>query len=327
MKASDVDTIPVELKEYHQDTFTANDSKTNTLALANLALERFDIGFHLNQFSLGKQVRFEKQYKNETKWNGEKGTNLVIYGEQGIGDEIFYGSCIPDAIRDSKSVVIDCDHRLEGLFKRSFPDAHVYGTRAIPAHWVKDHEIDHRVAVADLSVFYRKKKSDFPGKPFLKPDPVRSNMWKKTLKGVNIGVAFRGGGSPVTRRERNIPLETFRPLTQVGNLVSLEYEEYDYGDFPIDVYEWAAASIDYDNVAALVSQLDYVVTTCTAIVHLAGALGVPCFVLRNKYYTWRYANDMPWYNSVEIIHCDGDWETGIETVLNRVSNVVKFKEK
>ena len=113
-------------------------------------------------------------------------------------------------------------------------------------------------------------------------------------------------------------METFEPLKQFGDLVSLEYSDFDYGDSDIEVYDWATQSEDYDNTAALVSQLDYIVTTCTSVVHLAGALGIPCFVLRNKYYSWRYAHEMPWYDSVRVIHCDGDWEKGMDEVVKLI---------
>ncbi len=107
-------------------------------------------------------------------------------------------------------------------------------------------------------------------------------------------------------------------MTEFGDLVSLEYADFDYGDFPVEKYDFATMSEDYDDTAALVAGLDYVVTTCTSVVHLAGAMGIPCYVLRNKHYTWRYAHDMPWYNSVHVIHCDGDWDKGMEEVIKLI---------
>jgi len=292
---------------------------TDIVALASLGLEDFEKGFRLNRESLGLKFRKEIVYGDEERWEGEKDKIVVIYGEQGLGDEIFYGSVIPDAIKDCKKVIIDCDPRLEGLFKRSFPDAFVYGTRRKSASWLYSHEWDARCAVADLPAFYRKKIEDFPGKPFLKADPVRMEQWKETFGNKRkIGIAFRGGSKFTNRKLRTVPLEAFEPLREHGDLVSLEYSDFDYGDFEIERYDWATQSVDYDNVAALVSQLDYVVTSCTSIVHLAGALGIPCFVLRNKYYAWRYANDMPWYDSVRIIHCDGDWEEGMKEVIRLI---------
>lgn len=294
-------------------------SSTDIVALASLGLEDFEKGFRLNRNSLGVKFRKEIVYGDEERWECEKDKVVIIYGEQGLGDEIFYGSCVNDAIKDCKKVIIDCDVRLESLFKRSFPDAFVYGTRRKAAPWLHSHKWDYRCAMADLPAFYRKSKEDFNGEPFLKADPTREAMWASLFGSrTKIGIAFRGGSKFTNRRLRTVPLESFEPLREHGDLVSLEYSDFDYGDFEIENYDWATQSEDYDNVAALISQLDYVVTTCTSVVHLAGALGVPCFVLRNKYYGWRYANDMPWYNSVRVIHCDGDWDKGIEEVVKLI---------
>jgi Tfp pilus assembly protein PilF len=303
----------LELRVDDKNAYAARDA----IALASLGLEDFERGWKLNKESLAIKFRKEIVYGDEERWEGEKGKTVIIYGEQGLGDEIFYGSCIPDASEDCQ-VIIDCDERLEGLFQRSFPKATVYGTRRKAAPWLHSHNWDARCAAADLPGFYRNKIEDFPGTPFLKADPVRMEQWKNTFKSPKIGIAFRGGNKYTNRKLRTIPLETFRPLLDFGDLVSLEYSDFDYGDFPIEVYDFATMSKDYDNVAALVSQLDYVVTTCTSIVHLAGGLGIPCFVLRNKHYSWRYAHNMPWYDSVEIIHCDGDWSQGIEQVLSLI---------
>lgn len=304
----------LDLKAEGQDAYAATDA----VSIASLGLEDFETGFRLNRESLGVKFRKEIVYGDEEVWNGEKDSTVIVYGEQGLGDEIFYGSVIPDVIEDSKHVIIDCDPKLEGLFKRSFPKASVYGTRRKAAPWLHSHNWDYRCAIADLSAFYRKKKEDFPGTPFLKADPVRAAQWSSIFGSRNkIGIAFRGGNKFTNRNGRTIPLEAFEPLKQFGDLVSLEYSDFEYPD-DIEVYDWATQSEDYDNTAALVSQLDYVVTTCTSIVHLAGGLGIPCFVLRNKFYSWRYAHDMPWYDSVRIIDCDGDWEKGMEEVVKLI---------
>jgi len=313
-KAIELAEKSLEIKDFDETP-----ALIDCLALASLGREDFGRGFELNRQSLGIKFRKEIVYGNEERWEGEEDKIVVVYGEQGLGDEIFYGSCIPDAIDHCKHVIIDCDPRLEGLFKRSFPKASVYGTRRQAAPWLNQHQWDARCAIADLPAFFRKSKEDFPGKPFLKADPVRVKQWAATFEGKpKIGIALKGGNKYTNRLDRTIPLETFRPLTEYGDLVSLEYSKMDYGDFPIEVYDWAMMSEDYDDVAAVVANLDYVVTTCTSVVHLAGALGIPCYVLRNKFYSWRYAHDMPWYDSVHIIHCDGNWEEGMNQVIEHI---------
>ena len=65
----------------------------------------------------------------QPRWNGESlaGRTILVHGEQGIGDEILFGSCLPDLIDRAGHCVVVCDPRLEPLFKRSFPQATVHG--------------------------------------------------------------------------------------------------------------------------------------------------------------------------------------------------------
>jgi len=287
----------------------------DTLGTALLGQERFGEGFDEVTHSLGGKYRKEIVYGDEERWDGSKNKAVIIYGEQGLGDEIFYGSVIPDAIKDCKKVIIDCDPKLEGLFKRSFPKASVYGTREKSASWLKDHKWDARCSMAGISQFYRRDKKDFNGKPFLIPDPVRAEQWAHTLSGgVKIGLAWNGGSRMTGYKFRHIPLSEFAPFYKMGECISLEYTKVDTKGYPIKWYDFATISNDYDDTAALVANLDYVITTCTSIVHLAGGLGIPCFVLKNPYTSWRYAHDMPWYKSVRTIEWGGSWKAGIDKI-------------
>jgi hypothetical protein len=289
----------------------------DTLGAALLGQEKWGAGWDENTYSLGERYRKEYVYGDEPRWDGTKGKAVIVYGEQGIGDEILYGSVIPDAIRDCKKVIVDCDHRLEGLFRRSFPQAAVYGTRTKAGNWMKHHKWDARCSMVGLSQFYRRK--DFPGKPFLKPCPIRTEQWKHTLKGTNIGIAWNGGTRYTGHRFRRIPLEAFQPIYELGTCISLEYDKKDTSGFPIKWYDFATLTDDYDDTAALVANLDYVITTCTAVVHLAGGLGIPCYVLKNPYTSWRYAHNMPWYDSVELIDWQGSFENGIAQIAERIN--------
>jgi Tfp pilus assembly protein PilF len=114
-------------------------------ALALLMLGRWKEGWATYRSTAGyHKQRQLRAYNNpeEPMWEGQPGT-VVVYGNQGLGDEIAFSSCIPDAMQKAE-IIIDCDHRLEGLFKRSFPEAKVYGTRHMPSReW--DHAVDSSI--------------------------------------------------------------------------------------------------------------------------------------------------------------------------------------
>ena len=313
-KALEVAKRAVEL---HPESVAAHDN----LGMAYLALGEWGKGWDGCEWALGHGYRPETQYGDEDRWDGMGGQTVICYGMQGIGDEILYGSCIPDLMNDCE-VIIDCDYRLEGLFRRSFPCS-VYGTRKRSAEWPNNHTWDARVAIDTLPGFYRREWEDFPGKPFLKADPVRRLQWRTVLDSISdrpkIGIAWTGGGKLTARKRRSIDLELFKPLMAIGDLVDLEYEKRDHKGMEIHQWDHATLTDNYDDTAALVAELDFVVTVCTAVVHLSGGLGVPCYVLKPEKPSWRYAPDtMPWYDSVELIEFEDKWENSIEKVISKL---------
>lgn len=279
----------------------------NKLALKNMAhvyLARHDWvrGWECWEKCLGEKGRKEWVYGNEPRWDGSKGKNLVIYGEQGLGDEINYASCIPDAIRDSASIIIDCDPRLENLFARSFPEAKVYGTRREenPA-WLENAKIDARVAVASLPTIYRKSDDAFPGTPYLKADPELVRMFKGYFTGKPVyGLCTHGGSKGTNQAGRTIEPEQFSPLLGMdAHFVSLDYKPIHHSP-KIKEFPWATQASDYDLTAALIAACDAVIGVNTTAIHAANGLGVPTHILVPKFHQWRYVGEYKWSKTAKL---------------------------
>jgi tetratricopeptide (TPR) repeat protein len=92
-----------------------------TMGFCDLAQGNWADGWKGYDYSLGGRFRKEVKLGNEPRWDGEYVENLFVYGEQGIGDEIMYASCLGDLHGKAKTVTLECDPRLAGLFGRSFP--------------------------------------------------------------------------------------------------------------------------------------------------------------------------------------------------------------
>lgn len=286
------------------------------LGFAELALRKWGTAWDNYHRGLGITVsRKRVVYGDEPEWDGTPGQTVAIYGEQGLGDEISFASVVPDAIRDCKRVILDSDSRLVGLFQRSFPEAKVYGTRFDKrVDWAKeDREIDASIAIGALGKFYRRSKDAFTGEAFLKPCPTRSAMWRSLLSGngkPTIGLTWSGGIEKTGAKYRRIALAQLRPFFDAvdANWVCLQYkdaaDEIREAAVPLVQYPFATLTKDYDDTAALVSACDLVVTMQTTVVHLAGGLGVPCWVMVSAVGQWRYGvygEDLPWAKSVRMI--------------------------
>lgn len=314
---------------------TMPDARYNR-GLALLSQGQWQEGWEGYEHNLGShRMRKERVYGHTPRWTGVKDLTLIAYGEQGIGDEISFASCLPDLIAENK-VIIECDKRLTGLFKRSF-DCPVYGTRFDPSiEWPRRHKIDAAVAFGSLPRFYRNSDASFPGTPYLKADPQRRLQWRALLDSLGpkkkVGIAWSGGNKNTGKARRSISLFDLLPiLRQNATFVSLQYTdapevdriEKDYG---IKVHHWphAVQTQDYDDTAALVAELDLVITVTQASVHLAGALGVPCWVLTPKAPMWRYGltdSTMPWYSSVRLYRQKGEW---LQTIADVATDLRKL---
>lgn len=279
------------------------------LAHTYLAQHQWKEGWKHWELSVGGDHRKEWSYGDEPRWDGSKNQCVVVYGEQGLGDEIMFSSCVPDAIKDCKKVIVDCDPKLEGLFKRSFPKADVYGTRrdASP-DWLRDARIDSRCSIGSLPGFYRNTEDSFPGTPYLLADPDKVLMWKAlwAKKGKRvIGICSEGGAKYTNKRGRKIPVEAWESLfAQDAIFVSLDYRD-GIDHKKLERYDTIAKSPDYDDTAALIASLDAVVGVNTTAIHCANGLGVPTHILVPTYHQWRYAGDYVWSKTATLYHQNG----------------------
>lgn len=303
------------------------------LGFCQLAERNWAEGWDNYKFSLGSSYRKLIKYRDEPEWNGEKGLVVAIYGEQGLGDEISFASMLPDAITDCERVIVDCDQRLAGLFRRSFPKAKVYGTRKEGAVlWdAEDRVIDASSAMGSLGAFYRRSDDAFTGEPYLTPCPDRTAMWKSLFASKGkpcIGVAWTGGMAWTGAKFRQWTLDDLLPIFNAidAHWVCLQYKDSakeiaafkaKHPEVDIVQYPYATLTQDYDDTAALVASLDRVISMQTAIVHLCGALGKQCDVFVPKTSQWRYGEkftSLPWYRSVNVIRqaVRGHWKNTIE---------------
>lgn len=323
-------------------------SKAN-LGFAMLGQRKWE-GWDYYSWSLGLRMREKMKFGEEPDWDGTPGQTVAFYGEQGRGDEISFASMLPDAIKDCKKVIFSCDKPMEGLFKRSFPKAKVYGTRKAKVEdgvvWEEeDREIDASLALGELGRIYRKTDDSFTGEPFLIADPERRRMWRALFDGKRkpcIGIAWTGGIEMTGKKFRTLTLEQLKPLlgTIDAHWVSLQYKDAskEIKDFrkanpSIDIVQYPGGTLtqDYDDTAALVSELDLVICIQTAVAHLAGGLGKECWVLLPKNSQWRYGTSgetMPFYKSLRVFRQRAlqDWHGPMGEVMGKLNKRYKVAE-
>jgi Flp pilus assembly protein TadD len=271
-------------------------------------------------------------------WDGSPVKNgvLLVCCEQGLGDQIMFASCIDDLLTLAPRCVIECDARLMTLFARSLPAAHFYVQKSRSAEqWLHDGLVPHvKTWLGSLPGRFRRQVVDFPQRAsYLQADAAMVAAWKCKLQslgtGPKIGISWHGGFGFTRRALRSIDLDVWLPLLRCPGMhfVSLQYGdcgreiEQVRASAGVSLTHWENAIQDYDQTAALVSALDLVISVQTAVVHLAGALGKPTWVLVPSVAEWRYGESgmgMPWYPSVRLYR-----QTSLESwsdVLNQVQS-------
>lgn len=254
-------------------------------------------------------------------WDGSADCRLLVYGEQGLGDEIMYASMFPDLARRVSRITVMCDARLGALFQRSFPAFEIIAEpRASQGERVKRlQNIDAAIAAGSLGRLLRRSPEAFPRHAgYLVADPAKIAAWRERLgAGSWFGLSWIGGLQKTGRSRRSVTLDELRPLLE---LAGVEWVSLQHGVSGSPLREFPGVTDDLDDLAALTGALDRLVSVCNTNVHLAGALGKPVLVMAPFVPEWRYglSGDMLWYPAARVVRQQhyGDWAEVIASVRN-----------
>lgn len=265
-------------------------------------------------------------------WNGEPlaGKTIFVWGEQGHGDALQFVRFVPAFSEYVKAqggkLVYCCFETLHALFARSLgstietivPHNH----RPLPA-------FDFHLPLASLPFVLGVRFADLPGTPYLKADPSKAATRRAALpdeRKLRVGIAWTGSKTHQRNPLRSVnPMDYVHALAGVGDVMFVNLQM----DAQSDVLRLQNAGLplvdptpdltSFDDTAALVANLDLVITVCTSIAHLAGGLGVPTWVLldANPHWIWMAERtDSPWYRNTRLYRqpAYGEWAPVFEAL-------------
>ena len=246
-------------------------------------------------------------------WEGQYDKDIVLWREQGIGDELIFLGLVPEARDLSKSVSVYIDKRLIPLCERSMPDVRFL---ADPEQ-IGEQEFDYHLPMGSLPRLFRSSEEEFKKtvKGYLKADADRVEVLRQELNVGNrkiIGISWKSIKS-LNHLKKSLTLMEFGKIFQDLDVVllNLQYGEVDEEikafekDTGIEIIQCSSVDNreDLDGLAALIELCDLVVSTSNVTIHLAGALGKDTWVLLPyvaNFWWLLERTDSVWYPSLTL---------------------------
>ena len=315
-----------------------------TMGLMEMQLGNFERGWELYDERWNSSSFKSPALKTKLpRWEPGKGyKSVLVWCEQGIGDQILYGSLLQALKNHAEKVTVMMDIRLLGLFKRANPQINF-----IPhSSKVKNSEYDSQIPIGSIGRHFINKASQidaYVDTKYLLADPSRVGQAEYELDiGDNefvVGLSW-ASTAPRIDKHKSIQLKDLVGLWDIPNIkiVNLQYGKPDY---EIEPFEQETGKIirqtmvnnffDLEGVAAIMSLCDAVVSVSNANVHIAGALGVPTYVLdANKLWYWNHKNgrNSLFYPSVRLYPRDNmnaPWDKQVEELIEDLKNHAKYQ--
>ena len=263
--------------------------------------------------------------KNKLPKNNSININskILVLREQGVGDELLYGTMYSDLFNKYNNVIIESDPRLIDLFQNSFRKVDCNKFVELGYHSKNKNSIekfDYVIYAGSLGRYFRKSRESFSNTPYLKKINNYRNKELDSIieshKGLKIGLSWKSFKNRYAK-EKSLELDNFDLIFKKENSIFFNLQ---YGDINNEINLFNKRNNkkiitlknldlfnDFNGLANLLSKLDIFITVSNSTAHLAGALGVKTLLIKPAnhaaYHYWDYEDGKtPWYNSLQIIN-------------------------
>lgn len=275
-------------------------------------------------------------------WDGSPlaGKTILIWGEQGLGDELIFASLLPELTAEAGHLVVECERRLVTLLARALPGAEVLGRSDPPHPRLLAGDIDRHAPMGDVAKFRRRTRAAFAPSPgYLGIDTARLAARRARYgalgPGLKVGVSWLSA-NPHYKPVVDVPLTAWAPIFTVPGIVWINVQ---YGAHETEIAPELAkagteifldrdidAMADLDAWAAQIAACDLVVSISNSTSCLAGALGVPVWQMlpfAPEAYWLAEGNESLWFASMRLFRqaAPGDWSGPITAVAAALSEI------
>ncbi len=303
----------------------------SNLSQTYLLLGDYERGWKEFEWRLGVPSIAGPRRSDRPRWDGGDlaGRTIFLYSEQGYGDVIQFVRFIPELVNRGGKIVLGCPAELSLLFQG-------LGQIVIPGQQIPPHDV--HCSLLSLGAILGISSQSIPAPiPYLKADPQLADEWSKRFDSsdqrLRVGLVWGGSATHTNDRNRSIKLKQFAPLASVTTTAfySLQKGEpaAEASDPPpgMQLVDWTAELNDFADTAALIQNLDLLITVDTAVAHLAGAMGKQVWLLIPFVPDWRWMLerfDSPWYPTMRLFRQKsvGDWEEVLQRARGELARFV-----
>ncbi|OLA72886.1 MAG: hypothetical protein BHW62_08560 [Acinetobacter sp. CAG:196_36_41] len=305
------------------------------LSLALMRTKNYDKGLKLFETRLCRETATalqNKTYPNkatkETLWKGEniKNKTIYVYYEAGFGDVIMFSRYLPLLANRCGKLLFLPQKQLVPLFRDNPLGIDVVIDKYIPEC---DMNFDVHAPLLSLPYLLGLKGDKVFAYPegYIRPNKELAEEFKKKyFNNDKIKVGIKWQGNTYYDQDRVIPTKFFKPLMEVENTQYYSFQTFEGSEDAKEldgIIDVGKDLIDFGQTAAALSNLDIVICNDTSLAHLAGAMGIPCWVILPYEVNWRWHTDLSvcdWYNSVKLFrqHSIGNWQSVFDDILNEM---------
>lgn len=307
------------------------------IALLNLLFGNFKAGWEGYEWRWKLDGILSRRDFSRPLWDGSdiKGRTIFLNAEQGLGDTIQFIRYAPMVADKGAKVIIECQKELISLLNN------MPGVERIIAGGDPLPDFDVHCPLQTLPSIFGTTIENIPaGASYLAVDPAVIRKWSDRIgshdAGIKVGLAWSGDPELRDDRNRSCRLETFSALSRFGKVAfySLQKgrgeEQAKNPPEGMRLLDFTDEIEDFSDTAALIQNLDLVISVDTAVAHLAGALGKPVWVLLPFVPDWRWMlnrEDSPWYPTIRLFRqpTSGAWGSVIENVANELEVFIKAR--
>jgi hypothetical protein len=293
----------------------------------------------LNEFILKNSQVNRVRKKLWQGGNINKNSKILVIKEQGVGDEIIYGSMYPDLINKFENLKIETESRLISLFTRSFNKENTFiPYKTYSQNQKKLEQFDTILYAGSLGLLFRNNSYDFPKSKFLFADKYKYKIMKEKLDSIStklkICISWRSGNKAL-KNYKSLDLSLMSPLLELNQFTFINLQ-YDYtpeemktfnnnSKTQIITFDEIDAFNDFESMSALLVNLDLLITVSNTTTHLAGALGLETWLMKpHNHATFHYwnqpDNQTSWYSNMKLFSFNLGWN---RTILEIKKELIK----